>query len=223
MTPSPRIRRRAIAAGGDWPDSVPPLLRRIYEARGALSMEQAQPRLAQLLPEVAGLFQRAPGTAGLVMPLPEFGRLLAAPQLLRQGRRAGQTCFAGRMGEQPGERLRALAGGAGQFDIQRVVQFARQISAANAHIFHGNAELARFFIHLAANFTHDPCAVRRQHRKQGLIAQNATQGRGHDGIKPGANARFGRAHRLEEAQRIGDAIVAGGAQFLDRGPHAPQG
>jgi single-stranded-DNA-specific exonuclease len=50
MTPSPKIRRRAIAAGGDWPDSVPPLLRRIYEARGALSVDQAQPRLAQLLP-----------------------------------------------------------------------------------------------------------------------------------------------------------------------------
>ncbi|MBD9477494.1 single-stranded-DNA-specific exonuclease RecJ [Pseudoxanthomonas sp. PXM02] len=50
MTPSPKIRRRTIAAGGDWPDSVPPLLRRIYEARGALSVDQAQPRLAQLLP-----------------------------------------------------------------------------------------------------------------------------------------------------------------------------
>ena len=50
MTPSPRIRRRAIAADGQWPDSVPPLLRRIYEARGALSIDQAQPRLAQLLP-----------------------------------------------------------------------------------------------------------------------------------------------------------------------------
>lgn len=50
MTPTPRIRRRAIAAGGQWPDSVPPLLRRIYEARGALSIDQAQPRLAQLLP-----------------------------------------------------------------------------------------------------------------------------------------------------------------------------
>ena len=50
MTSSPRIRRRAIAAGGQWPDSVPLLLRRIYEARGALSIDQAQPRLAQLLP-----------------------------------------------------------------------------------------------------------------------------------------------------------------------------
>lgn len=50
MTSSPRIRRRAVVADGQWPDSVPPLLRRIYEARGALSIDQAQPRLAQLLP-----------------------------------------------------------------------------------------------------------------------------------------------------------------------------
>jgi len=50
MTSSPRIRRRAVAAGGQWPEAMPPLLRRIYEGRGALSMEQAQPRLAQLLP-----------------------------------------------------------------------------------------------------------------------------------------------------------------------------
>ncbi|WP_334179415.1 single-stranded-DNA-specific exonuclease RecJ [Pseudoxanthomonas sp.] len=50
MTSSPSIRRRAIAANGQWPDSVPPLLRRIYEARGALTVDQAQPRLAHLLP-----------------------------------------------------------------------------------------------------------------------------------------------------------------------------
>jgi len=50
MMSSPRIRRRAIAANGQWPDNVPPLLRRIYEARGALSIDQAQPRLAHLLP-----------------------------------------------------------------------------------------------------------------------------------------------------------------------------
>ena len=50
MTPSPRIRRRPLAEGGQWPDSVPPLLRRIYEARGARSLDQAQPRLAHLLP-----------------------------------------------------------------------------------------------------------------------------------------------------------------------------
>ncbi|MEL1264560.1 single-stranded-DNA-specific exonuclease RecJ [Pseudoxanthomonas putridarboris] len=50
MTPAPRIRRRLAEAQGQWPDTVPPLLRRIYEARGALTPEQAQPRLGQLLP-----------------------------------------------------------------------------------------------------------------------------------------------------------------------------
>jgi single-stranded-DNA-specific exonuclease len=47
---SPRIRRRTIAANGQWPEGVPLLLQRLYEARGALSMDQAQPRLAHLLP-----------------------------------------------------------------------------------------------------------------------------------------------------------------------------
>ncbi|NUS37487.1 MAG: single-stranded-DNA-specific exonuclease RecJ [Lysobacter sp.] len=44
------IRRRVPADAAAWPDHVPPLLRRIYAARGALSIEQAQPRLAQLHP-----------------------------------------------------------------------------------------------------------------------------------------------------------------------------
>lgn len=46
----PSIRRREAVLGGEWPDSVPSLLRRVYAARGALNLEQAQPRLAQLLP-----------------------------------------------------------------------------------------------------------------------------------------------------------------------------
>ncbi|WP_368563562.1 single-stranded-DNA-specific exonuclease RecJ [Pseudoxanthomonas sp. UTMC 1351] len=46
---SPKIRRREPVPGGDWPDSVPSLLRRVYAARGAMNLEQAQPRLAQLL------------------------------------------------------------------------------------------------------------------------------------------------------------------------------
>lgn len=46
----PRIRRREPVPDGDWPDSVPSLLRRVYAARGAMNLEQAQPRLAQLLP-----------------------------------------------------------------------------------------------------------------------------------------------------------------------------
>jgi single-stranded-DNA-specific exonuclease len=45
------IRRRGtVEAGVAWPDDVPPLLRRIYAARGALSLDQARPRLAHLHP-----------------------------------------------------------------------------------------------------------------------------------------------------------------------------
>lgn len=44
------IRRRVPIETGTWPDHVPPLLRRIHAARGALSIEQARPRLAQLHP-----------------------------------------------------------------------------------------------------------------------------------------------------------------------------
>lgn len=47
---APTIRRRAVDARGDWPDSVPPLLRRVYAARGADGPALAQPKLAQLLP-----------------------------------------------------------------------------------------------------------------------------------------------------------------------------
>lgn len=49
MSPSPRIVRRPPAEVGAWPDSVLPLLRRIYTARGAAEAQAAQPRLAQLL------------------------------------------------------------------------------------------------------------------------------------------------------------------------------
>jgi single-stranded-DNA-specific exonuclease len=45
------IRRRASpVAGDDWPPQLPPLLRRIYAARGAHSIAEARPRLAQLHP-----------------------------------------------------------------------------------------------------------------------------------------------------------------------------
>ncbi|WP_407351657.1 single-stranded-DNA-specific exonuclease RecJ [Luteimonas sp. R10] len=51
MTPVRRIRRRAAAAvAGDWPGHVPPLLRRIYAARGIVDGALAQPRLSRLLP-----------------------------------------------------------------------------------------------------------------------------------------------------------------------------
>lgn len=51
MKPTTLLRRRAPGAEhGVWPDSVSPLLRRLYAARGANAIEQAQPRLAHLLP-----------------------------------------------------------------------------------------------------------------------------------------------------------------------------
>ena len=45
-----QIVRRAVAAAGQWDNELPALLQRIYAARGALDIQQAQPRLAQLLP-----------------------------------------------------------------------------------------------------------------------------------------------------------------------------
>lgn len=48
--PGPRIRRRTMATTGQWPDGMPSLLQRIYAGRGAACIEQAQPKLAQLLP-----------------------------------------------------------------------------------------------------------------------------------------------------------------------------
>ncbi len=50
MKPTARLRRRDVSDAGAWPEAVPPLLRRLYAARGATCVEQAQPRLAQLLP-----------------------------------------------------------------------------------------------------------------------------------------------------------------------------
>lgn len=44
------IKRRACAPGESWPDTVPPLLRRVYAGRGVFDARQAQPRLADLLP-----------------------------------------------------------------------------------------------------------------------------------------------------------------------------
>lgn len=62
MTPAARIRRREAGAAGTWPAHVPMLLQRVYEARGACSIEHAQPRLAQLLaPDLLGGIQAATG------------------------------------------------------------------------------------------------------------------------------------------------------------------
>ncbi len=49
MTASPTLRRRAVPAVGDWPSHVPPLLQRLYAARGIASAEQAELKLAKLL------------------------------------------------------------------------------------------------------------------------------------------------------------------------------
>src|SRR5690606_7599422 len=50
MTPSRRIRRRRVEATPGWPDRVPPLLRRVYAARGVTDPALALPRLAHLPP-----------------------------------------------------------------------------------------------------------------------------------------------------------------------------
>ncbi|HZH44172.1 MAG TPA: single-stranded-DNA-specific exonuclease RecJ [Lysobacter sp.] len=50
MRRAPALRRRDAREAGVWPDDVPPLLRRVYAARGATTIELARPRLAQLLP-----------------------------------------------------------------------------------------------------------------------------------------------------------------------------
>jgi single-stranded-DNA-specific exonuclease len=44
------VRRPAAAPTGEWPDDVPPLLRRLYAARGATVAQLARPRLADLPP-----------------------------------------------------------------------------------------------------------------------------------------------------------------------------
>jgi single-stranded-DNA-specific exonuclease len=50
MKPAARLRRRAVPVPGLWPKHLPPLLGRLYAARGAMVIEQAQPKLAHLLP-----------------------------------------------------------------------------------------------------------------------------------------------------------------------------
>lgn len=48
-----RIERRIVADCGDWPDSVHPVLRRVYAARGVTTPAQIEHRLAALLPPQA--------------------------------------------------------------------------------------------------------------------------------------------------------------------------
>lgn len=57
---APRIVRRVVPPLGDWPDHVPPVLRRIYAARGVGSIAETQLRLADLLrPDALGGIQDA--------------------------------------------------------------------------------------------------------------------------------------------------------------------
>lgn len=53
MTPARRIRRRRVEPTGGWPADVPPLLQRVYAARGIDDPALARPRLAQLPPPAA--------------------------------------------------------------------------------------------------------------------------------------------------------------------------
>ncbi len=50
MKPIARLRRRECVEPGQWPEALPPLLRRLYAARGATTLDLAQPRLASLHP-----------------------------------------------------------------------------------------------------------------------------------------------------------------------------
>ena len=49
MKAKPRLVRRAQADPGNWPGQFPALLSRLYAARGATCVEDAQPKLANLL------------------------------------------------------------------------------------------------------------------------------------------------------------------------------
>jgi single-stranded-DNA-specific exonuclease len=49
MIVEPVLRRRPVPAPGPWPAGTPPLLQRIYAARGVLSAEEGELRLARLL------------------------------------------------------------------------------------------------------------------------------------------------------------------------------
>lgn len=79
MTPVRRIRRRPLpeapANAAAWPPEVPPLLRRVYAARGATDIASARPRLAALLPP-DGLLDLDRATALLDSAITEGRRIL---------------------------------------------------------------------------------------------------------------------------------------------------
>jgi len=53
VSPGPVLRRRPVPPLGDWPADTPPLLRRLYAARGITSAGEAELRLARLLSPAA--------------------------------------------------------------------------------------------------------------------------------------------------------------------------
>ena len=56
----PRIQRRTVEVTGAWPDSIHPVLRRVYAARGVASAAEIEHRLAALLvPQSLGGIERA--------------------------------------------------------------------------------------------------------------------------------------------------------------------
>ena len=58
--PATRIVRREVPAFGPWPESVPPVLQRIYAARGVLTPADGELRLARLLsPDALGQVDQA--------------------------------------------------------------------------------------------------------------------------------------------------------------------
>ena len=78
MTPARTIRRRPPAdapAPAGWPPEVPPLLQRVYAARGATDIDAARPRLAALLPP-DGLLDLEPATALLASAIRDGRRIL---------------------------------------------------------------------------------------------------------------------------------------------------
>tara|TARA_R110002020_G_scaffold21373_12_gene72362 strand:- start:9529 stop:11259 length:1731 start_codon:yes stop_codon:yes gene_type:complete len=60
IPPVTRIVRREVPAFGPWPASVPPVLQRVYAARGVLTPDDGELRLARLLPpDALGRVDRA--------------------------------------------------------------------------------------------------------------------------------------------------------------------
>lgn len=75
MSQVPRIRRREAVVGADWPAHVPPLLRRVFAARGASDLDTAQPRLSGLL-SPAGLSNIDAATEMLAEAIARDARIL---------------------------------------------------------------------------------------------------------------------------------------------------